>query len=219
MSASADDQRRRNPLDAIQSWHVIALALVAVLVAVAFAAFASGGSEANVTVSNEGRAVTLGDVAAADLERTVGGTPTHLGILGSQRFYRLDGTSKGTCYGISQGNGKNERFSFITCPSAEEGFPTRKRPVVDASVAEKRRDGTSFLYSVQGWAADDVKRVVAIDRLGREVASAPVDRNLYAIEPQTLANKEAITLVALDADGEPLYTKRFEHIIGSQEGH
>jgi hypothetical protein len=68
----------------------------------------------------------------------------------------------------------------IACPGA---FPTNDAPVLDLSVIEANlKTGDLRIDVLQGWAADGVKTVEAVDAQGGVVGTASVRQNIYGLD-------------------------------------
>ena len=168
---------------------------------VAAAAAAAGGRTDRLelaTISNHGH----GDVAvtrlmAAHLRRA--GADPHGKILAERNgktFVQFARDGTGDCFAIEKEKAK--QFSF-TC---WDRFPSPDHPILDDSTFGANVGEPIHAIDIQGFTADGVASIVVEDAAGTALAVAPVVGNVYDLD---YASPSAVRLVALAADGRPLF--------------
>jgi hypothetical protein len=117
-------------------------------------------------------------------------------------FYRF-----GRCFGVGKA-GDATTFPASRGPAAfgslmcSRGFPSRKRPVLDASIyGATRRHPQMTLERLSGFASDSVVSVSLLDRRGRIVQRVPVVGNVYA---ERALKPGVVTVVMTDRSGRQL---------------
>jgi hypothetical protein len=141
------------------------------------------------------------------LRASGGGRLSLLTSENGRNYYRIDDTSRGTCYGSGPA-GVPAELGIETC-ALSPPFPSAKRPVLDFSVVEPVVGGNlARIVRVEGVAADGVKSVAWFDASGTTIARVPVAKNVYSLtKPPT----DAIAgFSAFDASGAVVY--RFSYL-------
>jgi hypothetical protein len=177
---------------------VLLISSILALSAVVAASLAvAGGRDASAsTISAKGKKVRLTPRARRGARFIFHGTLPEaylLGIRGDRAFYRLVGRGHENCFG--------------TGPAETIGKPgglgcwRRLSPLLDESVVEITRGSSQpRLLRIEGFAADGITRVAALDHLGRTVAQAAVTDNIYYLGAP--AGGWVVTrVVALDSSG------------------
>ena len=154
------------------------------------------------TVSDSPTPITPSVAQQAVLSRAgIGGSLKLMGTAAGSTYFEIANTSKGMCYGIGRAA---DALDLITC---DPSFPG-ETPLLDASVVTTTANGDSYLFRAEGWVADDVSSVDAVDESGATVATAKVQNNVFAIDTPELGTN-AVGLVARDAAGKTVFTKSY----------
>lgn len=150
-----------------------------------------------VTFSNRGSQLRLTARMRRDLRAPagLGGSVTALQTISARTFYRLDGTGRGTCYGVGDTGGS---FGFISCPTG--AFPTVTHPLLDFSIVDiSSTTRQVHLYRLEGIAADQVASVAVLDASGNVLTSTPVTNNVYHLD--SMPTESVSGLEALNGGG------------------
>lgn len=156
-------------------------------------------------ISNRGQRAALSSRMRDQLRTAdLGGTPSIMGRSRGRTFYRIDGTTKGTCFASSRSAASG--FGLIRCPP--DGFPAPQNPLLDFSIesVDPASDAVT-MYSSQGLAADGVSEVAIIGTKGAAIATTRVIQNMYSFA--TLPQEAVIGIQALDGSGRVVYTLSF----------
>lgn len=163
-------------------------------------------------VSNAGSPVDSSALDAADRRtlETSGVTALRaLGRTGGLAFFAATGPDGVTCY-VTGAGGRAPRLGSVWCPaiSTAEAFPSVSLPVLDLSTyAVDAETGTMRPVLLAGVAADGIAQVGIRDESG-STQWLPVRDNLFGSSRPALGT--AAELVAVDASGATVYTRRLE---------
>lgn len=95
-----------------------------------------------------------------------------LGIRGERAFYRIVGQGHTNCFAVGSADALGTLGGI--------GCWRRLSALLDKSVVEIARGSSQpRLLRIEGFAADGITRVEALDQSGRTVAEAPVSNNIY----------------------------------------
>ena len=167
---------------------------VAAAVVATLAAQRAGSDPGGLSAANLGRPAELPPRAAAQLAATGRYSGADIFLLGrraERTYYRLDGTSEGSCYAI----GIHDALGLIKCSQSGKA-----ESLFDLSVVERSSSDSGVrLVSVDGVAADGIAAIQVVDPEGRKVLEAPVTANIYrlASPPRVLVSE----VRAVDANG------------------
>jgi hypothetical protein len=158
------------------------------------------------TMSNHGT-----PISAATFRTDPFGTPMDalrlLGRRGGGWFYAFRRSNGEQCYGI----GSATRIGVSGCPAV---FPRRGAPVLNDSVVRSRCPSVSGEYwSIQGFAADGVRTVIALSASGQVIAQTKVVENIFRIDhavlftptPPAATAKPVATILARNFTGQIVY--------------
>lgn len=170
------------------------LAVSAVLAASLAVASDHGESSAR-TVSAKGTKVMLSPHAHRGARFLFDGSLPEvflLGIRANRAFYRLTSKDGQTCFAVGSANSVGKPGSV--------GCWRRLNPLMDYSAVEIARGSSRpRLLRIEGFAADGIASVQAIDESGRTVAEVQVTDNVYHLgAPSGFVSR----LVARDSSGE-----------------
>lgn len=163
-------------------------------------------------VSNAGSPVDASALDAADRRtlETSGVTALRaLGRTGGLAFFAGTGPGGVTCY-LTGAGGRAPRLGSVWCPTAStaEAFPSVSMPVLDLSTyAVDAETGALRPVLLAGVAADGVAQVGVRDE-GGSTQWLRVRDNLFGASRTELG--AAAELVAVDASGATVYTRRLE---------
>jgi hypothetical protein len=141
------------------------------------------------------------------LDSGLGGKVSVVAERSGRSLYRLDGTSRGTCFGVGP-RGDTVAFSAIKCLAGER-FPSVSRPVLDLSLVELKPDSGVRILQLEGLAADGVSTIRVLGEKGVTIVEAPVMDNVY-VAPGV--RERATGLVGVDASDAVVY--RFDFTAG-----
>lgn len=175
---------------------LISSILAVCAVVAASLAIAGGRDETSVrTVSAKGTKVSLSTRAHRGAKFLFDGSLPELYLLGiraDRAFYRLVGEDGQTCFAVGFANSVGKPGSI--------GCWRQLNALMDYSTVEVVRGSREpRLLRIEGFAADGVTRVQAMDESGRTVAEAPVTANIYHLGAPTAL---VMRLVALDRSGD-----------------
>jgi hypothetical protein len=123
-----------------------------------------------------------------------------LATVRDRTFYRFDLRSGEACFGTGN-SAADWPIGTIMCRIRPPYFPSPELPVLDLSmVGMDRGEATPTYLRIEGFAADGVARIGAVDAEGRVIARIPVDGNVYSA-PAPLGT---VRLVALGDDDQVL---------------
>jgi hypothetical protein len=158
-------------------------------------------------------------VARSSLRLDQAGALARVGFAGEVRklaerqglaFY-VGRTSAGAlCFSTGPAGAAAPEFGVLACQGrvGPGVFPSAETPIADFSpLRGAEGDNAVRVWQLAGFAADGVARVGVRDRAGVFFAT-PVADNVYGA--QNVPARPATAIVALDADGNELYTKSLE---------
>jgi hypothetical protein len=199
--------------DAVRRVHTIGLAGVAAVVVSTSVILVFGRaseSSSGARISNGGDPVAVTAKMRATLVRTnlAGSEVRFLAREYGRSFYELTGGPRGRCYAIGTATGSEADLNLITCGR----FPAQE-PVLDVSLyAKDLTTGVIRWEQVQGWANDNIARVVAVDADGATIAATTVANNVYAIDPALLKRAVAERIVAFSQSGSVVFEKNLPNV-------
>lgn len=145
------------------------------------------------TFANRGQPILL-----REARRFFNGHAPHgrlLGVLAGRAFYRLQPTAKVTCFATGDARKLGE-IGEMGCG----GF-VGSQPLVEFNSGFSSLTGPQHLVRLEGFAADQVATVAAVDKDGKQLATTTPTKNLYVFAK---VPSGAVRGVALDAAGKIL---------------
>jgi len=189
---------------------LVGLAAVLVLASAMFVFGRASGSRSNARISTGGAPVSVTAKMRATLARTnlAGSEVRFLARRHGRSFYELTGGPQGRCYAIGMATGSEADLNLITCGR----FPAQER-VLDVSLYSKDlATGVIRWEQVQGWAADNVARVAAVDSGGATIAATNVANNVYVMDPALLEGAVAERILAFGRGGAVVFEKNLPNV-------
>jgi len=103
-----------------------------------------------------------------------------LATVHDRTFYRFELRSGQACFGTGN-SAADWPIGTIMCRIRPPDFPSPELPVLDFSlVGMDRGEAMPTYIRIEGFAADGVARIGAVDAEGRVIARIPVDGNVYS---------------------------------------
>jgi len=193
------------------NWRLAAIGAVAVGGAASFGGYGLASTPSHGTraakgaltrVSASGSPVRVSARTMRMLRASGGGLLSLLKTENGRNYYRIAGTSRGTCYGSGPA-GVPAQLGVETC-SLSPAFPSPGRPVLDFSLVEPVLGGEiARIIRIEGIAADGVDSVAWLDASGTIVTRVRVTNNVYSLTKPPAAAVAGYE--AFDPSGAVLY--------------
>jgi len=152
--------------------------------------------------STQGRPVTL----RPDAARLFNGYAVEARLLATEAgraFYRLRRPPDVECYATGKASHLGE-IGSMGCPARPGG-----QPLVEFGAFSQKRSERPHADRLEGFAADEVATVAAIDEHGNRLAEVKPRANIYVFRP---APRDARQVIALDANGERLPPRKVARV-------
>jgi hypothetical protein len=153
-------------------------------------------------VSSQGTPFDLppNDPRTVRLQQAGYGNISVLAVAGGRNFYRFQQQSGNSCFGTGASDAAWP-VGAIKCRVAAPYFPSPELPVLDLSdVAMQAGDVRPSYVRIEGFAADGVASIGAVDEDGTVTERVPVNGNVYSAP----APPNTVRLVALSQDNTVL---------------
>lgn len=184
--------------------------LVAILAVAGDVTLGSGQATASFpalsSVSSQGTPFALppNDPRTARLQQAGYANISVLAVANGRNFYRFEQQSGASCFGTGESDA-TWPIGAIKCRIAPPYFPSPELPVLDLSqIAMQQGDVRPTYVRIEGFAADGVASVGAVDEDGAVIDRIPVRGNVYSAP----APPSTVRLVALSEDNTVLANVR-----------
>ncbi|HET8741424.1 MAG TPA: hypothetical protein VFM41_02285 [Gaiella sp.] len=153
--------------------------------------------------STQGRPGTLRPDAARRLFNGYAVEARLLATEAGRAFYRLRRPPDVECYATGKASKLGE-IGSMGCPGRPGG-----QPLVEFGAFSQKRGERPHADRLEGFAADEVATVVAVDEHGNRLAEVKPNANVYVFRP---APRNARKAIALDANGERLPPRKVARV-------